>query len=75
MRRRRALENRSAQADVNLGLIDEDKFVSDRFQLVNNLHEAIARDELVLVYQPQVDVGLREIIGAEALTFASITSR
>ncbi len=44
-----------------------DANVSDRFQLVNNLHEAIVRDELVLVYQPQVDVGLREIIGAEAL--------
>ena len=39
----------------------------DRFQLVNDLHEAIDRDELVLFYQPQVDVGLRQIIGAEAL--------
>ncbi len=39
----------------------------ERFQLVNNLHQAIERGELVIHYQPQVDVGLRAIVGAEAL--------
>jgi diguanylate cyclase (GGDEF)-like protein/PAS domain S-box-containing protein len=35
--------------------------------LLSDLHEAVARGELVLNYQPQWDAGTRRVIGAEAL--------
>ena len=41
--------------------------VADRFELVNELHEAIERNDFVVHYQPQVDVGSRKIVGVEAL--------
>jgi diguanylate cyclase (GGDEF)-like protein/PAS domain S-box-containing protein len=38
-----------------------------RFELESDLRKAIARQELVLHYQPIVDLATREIVGAEAL--------
>ena len=39
----------------------------ERFELESALHKAIERDELVLHYQPKVDVRRAELIGVEAL--------
>jgi diguanylate cyclase (GGDEF)-like protein len=41
--------------------------VRDRVHLVSELHEAIAKEQLFLVYQPQVDLISGRIIGVEAL--------
>ncbi len=40
---------------------------TERFRRISGLRQAIARGELVLHYQPQIDVGLRAVVGAEAL--------
>jgi diguanylate cyclase (GGDEF)-like protein len=40
---------------------------SERLILKNHLREALAQDQLVLEYQPQVDLITRRIIGVEAL--------
>jgi EAL domain-containing protein (putative c-di-GMP-specific phosphodiesterase class I) len=39
----------------------------ERFALEKDLYKAMDRDELVLYYQPQIDLETRKIIGAEAL--------
>ena len=39
----------------------------ERFSLERDLKQALARDELVLYYQPQISFAGREIIGAESL--------
>ncbi len=39
----------------------------ERLSLVNDLHRALARDEFVLHYQPQVDIKTGMITGVEAL--------
>jgi diguanylate cyclase (GGDEF)-like protein len=39
----------------------------DRMILLNNLRDAFSADRLFLVYQPQVDLYSRQIVGAEAL--------
>jgi diguanylate cyclase (GGDEF)-like protein/PAS domain S-box-containing protein len=41
--------------------------VFDKFSMVNNLRNAIARNELLLHYQPKVDMKSGEITGVEAL--------
>lgn len=41
--------------------------VTDRLKLTNNLYHALEREELVLYYQPQIDVKAGHIIGLEAL--------
>ncbi len=40
---------------------------SERFDLVNGLREAIHSGQLVLMFQPQVDVEAEELVGAETL--------
>jgi predicted signal transduction protein with EAL and GGDEF domain/CheY-like chemotaxis protein len=39
----------------------------ERIELESNLHKAIERDELVLHYQPKIDVRAAKMVGAEAL--------
>ncbi len=46
---------------------DLDRNTPDRLALLGELRHAIANDELVLHYQPQVDLASGEIEGAEAL--------
>ncbi|MEK5447722.1 EAL domain-containing protein [Paenibacillus sp. FSL R7-0331] len=41
--------------------------VSEKTQLTNSLYRALERNELVLHYQPQVNVQTKEIVGLEAL--------
>ncbi|MEZ4289195.1 MAG: EAL domain-containing protein [Myxococcota bacterium] len=41
--------------------------VVERFDLVNGLREAIRSGQLTLMYQPQVDAALEEIVGVETL--------
>ncbi|MBL26675.1 MAG: hypothetical protein CMM50_03875 [Rhodospirillaceae bacterium] len=41
--------------------------VRERLDLVNGIHQAIERNELILHYQPQVEVSSGRIIGSEAL--------
>ncbi len=40
---------------------------ADRWAIENDLHRAVERDELVLHYQPKIDVAADRIVGAEAL--------
>jgi diguanylate cyclase (GGDEF)-like protein/PAS domain S-box-containing protein len=40
---------------------------TEELRLESQLHQALARNELLLHYQPQVDIASGEIIGAEAL--------
>jgi EAL domain-containing protein (putative c-di-GMP-specific phosphodiesterase class I) len=47
---------------------DEMQMISTRkLQLVNAMHHALARNELHLVYQPQISMKTGHVIGAEAL--------
>lgn len=48
-------------------LQDFDRIVQQRFQLLNDLREAMEKDELNLYYQPQIDLRTQKVIGAEAL--------
>ncbi len=41
--------------------------ITNRLVLVNDLHQAMALDQLTLLYQPQVDMRTGRIVGAEAL--------
>jgi EAL domain-containing protein (putative c-di-GMP-specific phosphodiesterase class I)/GGDEF domain-containing protein len=50
---------------TSASLTDAD--VRDRFQLEQDLAQAIAREELTMVFQPIVDLAARRLIGAEAL--------
>lgn len=48
-------------------LQDFDRAVQQRFQMLNDLREAIENDDLRLYYQPQIDLKTQRVIGAEAL--------
>lgn len=48
-------------------LADFDRAVQQRFQLLNDLREAMDNDDLMLYYQPQLDLKNHKVIGAEAL--------
>jgi EAL domain-containing protein (putative c-di-GMP-specific phosphodiesterase class I) len=45
----------------------QDEHTPERLALAGELREAIEQDQLVLVYQPQVELGSEQIIGVEAL--------
>ena len=46
---------------------ERDPYSAERLQLLGELRSAIGNDELVLHYQPKVDVGTQRVIGVEAL--------
>ena len=46
---------------------DMSRSAEERISLESDLHQAIERDQLFLVYQPQVSLGTRMVVGAEAL--------
>ena len=46
---------------------DMDRLVQERMILGQELHGALERDELFLVYQPQIELPSRRVIGLEAL--------
>lgn len=48
-------------------LQDFDKAIQQRFQLLNDLREAMEKDQLSLFFQPQLDLRTQKVIGAEAL--------
>jgi diguanylate cyclase (GGDEF)-like protein/PAS domain S-box-containing protein len=47
--------------------IEMDRQVQDRMEIEQELRQVLARGELHLVYQPQVDAGSGRVVGAEAL--------
>lgn len=46
---------------------DFDRAVQERFQMLRDLRDALENEELQLYFQPQIDLGTGQIIGAEAL--------
>ncbi len=46
---------------------DLDRHTSERMALVDDLHVALAEDQLVLHYQPKVELGTHRVVGVEAL--------
>ena len=44
-----------------------DRYAADRLALMSELREAIETDQLVLYYQPKIDLQLRRAVGVEAL--------
>jgi len=52
---------------VRLFNTEMNREISERFDLVNELREAIHSGQLLLMFQPQIDVSSEEMIAAEAL--------
>lgn len=46
---------------------DYDRAVQMRFQMLRDLRDAMEKDQLMLYYQPQLDLNSGKVIGAEAL--------
>lgn len=46
---------------------DYDRAVQQRFQMLRDLRDAMEKDQLLLYYQPQLDLNTGKVIGAEAL--------
>lgn len=61
----KAKENGRKQYVIYEELLED--FVKERFELSNDLNNALLQDEFVLNYQPQVDLKTEKIIGVEAL--------
>nr|HRK57743.1 GGDEF domain-containing phosphodiesterase [Burkholderiaceae bacterium] len=57
-------EGRNGWRSFDAGM---NKATADRWRVESALHRAIERQELVLEYQPRVDVATGEVVGAEAL--------
>ena len=62
--RRAKVEGRDTMAFVDVGVAAE---LEDRLELERLLRGVVARNELVVHYQPQVDMADRSLVGVEAL--------
>ncbi|MGE4272186.1 MAG: EAL domain-containing protein [Desulfitobacterium sp.] len=49
--------------------------VAEQLMLTNHLHRALEREQLVIYYQPQVDIATKSIVGFEALLRWSLPER
>jgi diguanylate cyclase (GGDEF)-like protein len=64
-----ALSHAKEQGRSRYVLFDEtlDKYSIDRLRMESELREAVERDQLILHYQPEIDLPSGEIVGFEAL--------
>ena len=62
-----ALAKSSGRNHFQFYVASVDREIRERKQLEKDLNEALARNQLHLVYQPQVNLETRQTIGAEAL--------
>jgi diguanylate cyclase (GGDEF)-like protein len=58
---------RSRRSSVEVYSPECDHFDAERLRLLSQVRGALGRGELILHYQPQVDLQTREVIGVEAL--------
>jgi diguanylate cyclase (GGDEF)-like protein len=58
---------RSHRSSVEVYSSECDHFDAERLRLLSQVRGALGRGELILHYQPQVDLQTREVIGVEAL--------
>ena len=58
---------KDAQADVKHYAADQNNYSMRRLSLLSGIRRALAGDELVVHYQPILDLGQRQVIGAEGL--------
>jgi diguanylate cyclase (GGDEF)-like protein len=58
---------KSARSGVEIYDSERDEYSPRRLALASRLRSAIENDEMVLYYQPQVDIATGAIVGAEAL--------
>ncbi|WP_283608849.1 EAL domain-containing protein [Faecalispora anaeroviscerum] len=49
--------------------------IQEKTQMVNRLYHALEKNQLVLYYQPQIDVATRQIVGMEALVRWNLPER
>jgi diguanylate cyclase (GGDEF)-like protein/PAS domain S-box-containing protein len=59
-----AKKNHAGIASYNADL---DTNTPERLALITDLHQALSNDELLLYYQPKLDLASREVVGFEAL--------